>query len=407
MKELNPEINIDFIEEKEENLNENNNNNNNLIENDEENNEISKLINEISLKISIKMIKTQIFDKRLKGIKTLNEYIRENENNINNINDLIVLLKENNILQEIYNNNTHNQIIKNSNTILEILFKFDKIDNNDIIILINNINQNFEAKNYIINILKNLIDLMKKNQITMILDNFYKTKNVNNNNENEKNSIESKNEELSEIEIDLMIKLINKIIINYYDENEIKKFIIFFKNYLKVYFNKNTINNILNLKDKIIFEELFLQCKNDLKENCNENTFIILQKIFEFTNLFKDFFDEIKKNNDIINLYENNFKMFVNNFNKNNNNNNENKNFYEENIKIRLDFLIKLIELNPDYKFIIFLKEILLNCDFFKEENENLFFIFIKNYINKNLPNKIEIEKEFFNIFNNYNENII
>ena len=138
----------------------------------------------------------------------------------------------------------------------------------------------------------------------MILDNFYKTKNVNNNNnkenENEKNSIESKNEELSEIEIDLMIKLINKIIINYYDEIEIKKFIIFFKNYLKVYFNKNTIDNILNLKDKIIFEELFLQCKNDLKENCNENNFIILQKIFEFTNLFKDFFDEIKKNNDII-----------------------------------------------------------------------------------------------------------
>ena len=57
----------------------NNTNDENNSKEDENKKSMSKTIEEISLRLSIKMLKTSIFDKRMQGIKSLTEFITENE----------------------------------------------------------------------------------------------------------------------------------------------------------------------------------------------------------------------------------------------------------------------------------------------------------------------------------------
>ena len=71
------------------------------------------------LTLSIKTIKTSIFDRRLQGIKALNDYIEKNSKNKTACLKLINLIKKNEIIQEIFGANYHSQIINKSTEIVK------------------------------------------------------------------------------------------------------------------------------------------------------------------------------------------------------------------------------------------------------------------------------------------------
>ena len=56
-------------------------------------NENISLLDEITISLSIKMIKTSIFDKRIQGIKALSDYIDENDKNENSMKKLVELIQ--------------------------------------------------------------------------------------------------------------------------------------------------------------------------------------------------------------------------------------------------------------------------------------------------------------------------
>lgn len=87
---------------------------------------IIKTIDEISISLSIKMLKTSIFDKRMQGIKTLTEFISENEFKEETMKTLIDLIQKNEIIKEIFGPNYHSQIISKSDKILSLLLKIIK-----------------------------------------------------------------------------------------------------------------------------------------------------------------------------------------------------------------------------------------------------------------------------------------
>ena len=58
-------------------------------------NDLVDLYDEITLNLSIKTIKTSIFDRRLQGIKALNDYIEKNKNNKEALHKIIDLIKKN------------------------------------------------------------------------------------------------------------------------------------------------------------------------------------------------------------------------------------------------------------------------------------------------------------------------
>ena len=88
--------------------------------NDKENS-FDDLYDELTLTLSMKTIKTSIFDRRLQGIKALNDYIEKNKNNKSACLKLIDLIKKNEIIQEIFVANYHSQIINKSTDIVKLL----------------------------------------------------------------------------------------------------------------------------------------------------------------------------------------------------------------------------------------------------------------------------------------------
>ena len=86
----------------------------NLYSESNKNDNFMALYNEITFTMSLKAIKSSIFDSRLQGIKQLNEYIETNKQNEESCKKIIELLKKNQIIQDIFGPNYHSQIINKS-----------------------------------------------------------------------------------------------------------------------------------------------------------------------------------------------------------------------------------------------------------------------------------------------------
>ena len=151
--------------------NNNTNEENNSIE-EENKKSMSKTIEEICLRLSIKMLKTSIFDKRMQGIKALTEFITENEKNEDSIHTLINLIQKNEIIKEIFGPNYHSQIISKSDKILSLLLKNNEIKEDDIKLIWDCTERgDLEVKNIIMKLLSDLAGNLNEKFINILLEN--------------------------------------------------------------------------------------------------------------------------------------------------------------------------------------------------------------------------------------------
>ena len=133
---------------------------------------IIKTMDEISISLSIKMLKTSIFDKRMQGIKTLTEFIAENESKEETMKTLIDLIQKNEIIKEIFGPNYHSQIISKSDKILSLLLKNNQVKEEDIKLIWDCTQRgDLEVKNIIMKLLSDLAGNLNENFINILLEN--------------------------------------------------------------------------------------------------------------------------------------------------------------------------------------------------------------------------------------------
>ena len=358
--------------------------------------ELSDLIDEITLTLSMKTIKTSIFDKRLQGIKALNDYIEKNKKNKDSCKNIILLLKKNNIIQEIFGANYHSQIINKSTEIVKLLLVQNELNEEDIKLIWSCTKKgDLEAKVTILKLLSELADNLKEEYVEILLNNI-------------KSDIDKK---IDEKEVELVYKLSmqgknnEKNIINCCDY--LCKCILSLKN-SKIKNNSilDKLLIIVNRDDKYL-EKVLEICENCLKNNENAIlTYSILYEIMEKIPLeSSEPIKKLIKDNHLLNLFEDNFKLYINQakeiLKKNNIPNSDGKIIdkyiingftHLENIEKRMEIFPYLINLiYKDYDFLPFLKEVLIT-NAVSPNDQSIFYDFVKNYISNNdIINGIDI----------------
>ena len=375
-----------------------------------DNKEPISAIDEITINLSIKMIKTSIFDKRIQGIKALNDYINENIKNENLMKMVINLVQKNEIIKEIFGANYHSQIISKSDKILSLLLKNNEIKEDDIKLIWDCTQRgDLEAKSTIMKLLSDLAKDLNENFIDILLQSI--TNSINDNKMNEK-------------EIDFIYNL---SIHGDNENNKIKCCEYLYQCILKLDLNDNNFknNNIIQklvslcgMDDKYLSKVLSM-CENDLKLN-NSSLFIlqILSAIFDRYTLnqnelhyLRDYLKDFVKDDNLLNLYKNNYNNYVEKIKKLINNSpnklgkeSDNIGNYDEviidnyshaiNTQKRLEFLSEwIILIYPNFDFVPFLKEILINKPV-SINDSSLFYEFMKKYISDNKANESEEQKE-------------
>ena len=388
----------------------------------------SKKNKEIKVELSIKLIKSSIFDKKIQGLKMLTEYIKINLEPEEKI-YIIEIIKKNNLIKELFGSNYHTQIINKSNEILEFMLKNNELTEEEIKLIWSLTEQgDLEAKMTIIKLLSDFIIYLNEKFCNIIL-----------------NSINiEKITSFGEKEIDLIKNLAIKA-------ND-KKFIakcceifcdkIFEINNLNVLEKSPYVNIVENFfeKDGICCKRIIDICEGNLKQNKNVLIVLfLLEKIIE-KNKKKIKTEKINEINDekdfigneIYNLIENNklLYLFKDNFEsykkrakeaiKNDKNLKEKNlmidgNNHENNMKYRIIFLIKIIPmLYPKFDFFTVMKEICLVDPIF-ESDKSFFYDFMEKFIsevNKDIvedssKEKIAIKEQLFNMLANENKNNI
>ena len=388
----------------------------------------SKKNKEIKVELSIKLIKSSIFDKKIQGLKMLTEYIKINLEPEEKI-YIIEIIKKNNLIKELFGSNYHTQIINKSNEILEFMLKNNELTEEEIKLIWSLTEQgDLEAKMTIIKLLSDFIIYLNEKFCNIIL-----------------NSINiEKITSFGEKEIDLIKNLAIKA-------ND-KKFIakcceifcdkIFEINNINILEKSPYVNIVENFfeKDEICCKRIIDICESNLKQNKNVLIVLfLLEKIIE-KNKKKIKTEKINEINDekdfigneIYNLIENNkllylFKDNLESYKKRakeaikNDNNLREKNLmidgnnHENNMKYRIIFLIKIIPmLYPKFDFFTVMKEICLVDPIF-ESDKTFFYDFMEKFIsevNKDIVEdssneKIAIKEQLFNMLANENKNNI
>ena len=373
------------------------------------------IFDEITIRISIKMLKTSIFDKRMQGIKTLNEYINENKQKSNAMKILIELIHKNEIIKEIFGANYHSQIISKSDKIIDLLLENNEIKEEDIKLIWDCTQRgDLEAKTTIMKLLSDLAINLNENFINIILQNII--------NKFDKNKI-------NENEIDFIYNL---SIHGNNENNKIKCCEYLYQCILKLDLFGNIQRNpimekLISLtgKDNKYLNKILSLCEKDLKLNnsslfifqilsaiFNKNIVINLQIMFLNDNL-KDFINDDDK---LLILYKNNFDNYIQKIKeviKNNNNScskmekQSEQNIIENyddvmldnyshaiNIQKRIEFLKKwIITLYPSFDFVSYLKEILLDKPV-SINDRVVFYEFMQNYISSTKRKDSKEKKE-------------
>ena len=361
----------------------------------------AEMINELTISISLKMIKTSIFDKRLQGVKTLNDYIKSNRNNEIVLTKIIKQIKENEIINEIFGPNSHSQIISKVNDIIELLLDKDQLTEDDIKLILSGTQKgDLEGKLTILNLIKELSSHFKPKQIDVLLNNIY-------------SHIDP---DISITEIDLVYDLSSV------GENEdnIDKCITFFTNCLLN--SKSTedekknqiitkLINITNKGDKYI-KKIIDMCVDCIKSNKHSIlAFDILNKyLFEMNN--REYIapmSELIQDNKLLNIFIDNFKAYKTTAKeiseKKGDLNNIDGLSHFNNLRLRCEFLKVIIQLYEDFDFIQLLIEILLTEPVLKEDKD-MFFQFIHNLLTQNDNDKVKkkIVNEIFELFDKKSE---
>ena len=367
----------------------------------------------ITLTLSMKTIKTSIFDRRLQGIKALNEFIDKNQSKKDISKKIVELIKKNEIISEIFGANYHSQIISKSNEIIKLLLLENELNEDEMKLIWSCTKRgDLEAKLTILNLLSELAPHLKENYIEMLL-----------------NSIKSNvDEKQNKQEIELVFKLSTQ----YNNEKNIENCCDYLCQCLLMSKNTNIKNDpvmekLLEIieKDNKYLKKVFDICENFIKRN--EKTISSFSILFEMIGKFWDEKNEneiIKdfiKDRHLLRLFEDNFKLYV----EHTKNLLKKNNIFEadiidkyiidgfshlENIKKRMEIYPDLInKFYTDYDFTPFLKDVLLN-DPVCPNDELIFYDFLKNYISNNenisddsIKRKEKIRKELFELLSEKN----
>jgi len=140
--------------------------------------EVKKVLDEFSLNFSLRMIKTEFFDKRKQAVSYLTDIIQSNKNNTSQRSDLIRILEENQIFSTIFGKNAHHQIISMSKEILQLLLQENKVSDKDFETILANVKSggNLEEKLTILRLLNEVSSSLSKNQVSHILNYIYSSK---------------------------------------------------------------------------------------------------------------------------------------------------------------------------------------------------------------------------------------
>ena len=379
-------------------------------DNNYEENLIEKEFEEgIILNLAIKKIKTDFFDKRLQGIKLLNEYINKNKNNETKLLNICVLLK-NNIIEEIFGPNFHSQIISKSFEIVKLLIRNRILEEKEVNLIWGCTQKgDLEVKRTIISLLMGLIYEYDENFIGILLDAII-------NNSNEKS-----NEKESEFVYRLSLEVQS-------EENKLKICKYFCNNILELdnFSEKNPIfEKLLKLikQDENYIKQSLEICEQSIKENkntllCYSLIIALIHKNITINNKNNPPYSSEKnslmnflKDEHLFKIFENNFKYYMEISKKKLESQNSNSDIeiiidgytHKKNIKGRLDFLRELTLIYPNYYFFQNLKDLLFDKPLFQED-KIYFYDFIESYCfpsNENFINetKNRTKLELFNIF--------
>ena len=387
-------------------------------------------MDEIRLTLSLNMIKSSIFDKKIQGVKTIGEYIK-NITDEEGKKNIINLIKKYEIIKELFGTNYHTQIISKSNEILELLLKNNELSEEDLKLIWSLTEQgDLEAKMIIYKLISDLIIYFNDTHCNLILELM-------------KND---KNKKLNENEIDLIYNLA----IKGNNENMLLQCCEFYtQNILEI----NKLNNlekcqymgrVINIfsKGEKYCNIMIDMCENNLK--CYKNVlavYFLLEKIIEKyknniiiensnnlineenTDNSNDFINKaIHKmidNEKLLNLFKDNFLSYKKKAKENIKENQKEKDLiidgytHEDNMKNRVLFLIKIIPiLYPKFDFFELLKDICLHEPAFQSD-KLLFYDFMKKFITESSKNissinskeqKILIETQLFNMLTEENK---
>ena len=270
------------------------------------------IYDEITLAFAMKSIKTNIFDYRLKGIKDLNNIIEKNKNDKEIIAKVILLIKENKILNEIFGANYHSQLIKISNEIIKILLKENALDENDMTLIWSCTKRgDLEAKLTIMKLLSSLTKNLNENHIEMLLNSV----------------ISNVDKKINSEEIDLVYNLATQDLKNEKNLMHCCDYLcqIFFEIYPQ---SPNIDGEAKKILDKIMIisfidnkylKKILSICENGIEKNKNcIQCYNIIIYIFKYHHLRisngqspNEVITEFTKDNHIINLFENNFKIYL------------------------------------------------------------------------------------------------
>ena len=394
-----------------------------------------KYIDEINLTLALKMIKSSVFDKKIQGLKSIGELIK-NLSDENEQMNIIKIIKDNNIVKDLFGNNYHTQIISKSNEILELMLKNNEITEDEIKLIWSLTDQgDLEAKMTIIKLFSDLIIFLNEKYCNILLENISRSIN--------KDKEKEKDKKINENEVELIYNLAIK------GKNEqflIKSCEYYCKSFLEInnlnsLAKSSSVNKILNLfsKGEKYCQIIINMCEENLQSgNKVLAIFFLLQKIIDKykknINISNETDLQINQNNDkefinkiihklideekLLNLFKNNFLSYKNKAKEAIKENNNEKNLiidgfkHEDNMKNRIIFLIEVIPfLYPNFDFFGLLKEICLNEPVFQED-KLFFYELMKKFISENNSNshsnisiekKISIETQIFNMLTGEN----
>ena len=382
-------------------------------ENDDNKKDSINSYDEVAITLSLKTIKTSIFGQRLQGIKTLIEFIEQNQKNKDVLKRLIVLIKENKILSEIFGANYHSQLISRSNEIVKLLSVENELENDDIKLIWSCTKRgDLEAKLIILKLLSEISPYLKEDYIEILLNNII-------------SNIDTK---ISQEEVELVIKLSSQ-------ENSNEKNIMLGCDYLcKCLLMSNNLNiknnqileKLLSLAEKndIYLKKVLDICENYIKNNDKTIlSYSILTEIME-KYLNNEKINDFTKDQHLLHLFEDNFNLYVKQtkelLSKNNISFSEGEKIdkfivdgfsHLDNVQKRMDVYPFLInKLYTDYDFIPFLKGVLIT-DPVSPNDQLIFYDFVKKYITNNentsedaISRKEKIRQNLFDLLSENNQ---
>ena len=349
---------------------------------DNNNEEFLFLTETFNLNLAIKMLKTSFLGKRTNAIKKISDLIRMN-NNENFSAKLLKILKENNIIYEIFGPNNHSQLIRQSKEIIEFLLLENQLSEEELNLIWNATKSgDLDQKKIILKIFN---EIFNANQIPNKIIKTLLNSTIGN---------KSFGNDITDEEIDFIFTLMNKL----NDKEIIEKCLNFFINYVKEVPNNNILEKIYEISvNHSEYKKLIVLKALDYIQN-EKSLFVGYQLLSLFITNYRFSIDNelnllLVNNNKLLNIYKKSFEDYFKNKDK------INKNEHDKNIKCRIEFFFLLIKKNiwdieKDSPINFLFNNLVLNK--YNDTDEKLFYKEVKKLKNEN--NK-EITENLFNLY--------